>query len=576
MRSLGYFARTYPSESGVVVGCLLLAAIVEGVGFSTLLPILSLAASHGDPSAGPLSGFDATVRAQLERFGIEPTLVPMTLLFVATLWLRGAILLFSRRRVGYTVARIATDLRLELLRALLGARWGYFTRQPVGTAANAMATEAERASVTFHNLALLISGVIDTALYAGLAIAVSPKATLAAALSAGVAVGALSGFVRMAARAGRKQTGLLKSLLARLTDTLQAVKRIKATGREIPLAELLTDQSVRLNRQLRRRVLAQEALRSLQEPVVFTFIAVGILVAIVALQMPFPSLAVLGLLFTRTLARVSRVQRKYQSVLADESALWSIRGMIERAQHEAERSGDRPPRFERGLEFREVRARYDEEVVLDAVNLEIPARGITAIVGPSGSGKTTLVDLITGLVSPDAGEVRIDGVPLAELDLRRWRQWIGYVPQDVTLLHDSIRTNVTLGAPELDDAAVERALRAADAWEFVARLPEGTETIAGERGSLFSGGQRQRIGIAAALVHEPKLLILDEATAALDAASERRIWESVRSLSERMGVIAISHQPALIQVADRAFRITDGRVSPLGDLSQPRAEGIVA
>jgi len=566
MRAIRYYLRTYPRESGIVIACLVVAAVVEGIGFSTLLPLLSLAVSQGEPAAGAMSSFEVTVRSYLQRLGLEPSLAPLTFLFVATLWVRGAILLFSRRRVGYTVARIATDLRLELLRALLGARWGYFTRQPVGAAANAMATEADRASAAYYNLALLASGVIDAALYAGLALAVSWKATLAAALLAAVTVGSLSGLVRMAARAGRKQTGLLNALLARLTDTLQAVKRIKASGREVALAELLADRSVRLNRQLRRRVLAQEALRALQEPVVFTFIALGILVAITRLQMPAPTVFVLGLLFARTLARINRIQRKYQSLLMEESALWSIRETIERAQHEVERSGDREPTFERGISLCGIRARYEDEVVLEDVNLEIPAAGITAVLGASGSGKTTLVDLITGLVSPDAGVVRVDGVSLAELDLRQWRHWIGYVPQEVTLLHDTIRTNVTLGASGLGEVDVEGALRAADAWEFVARLPEGVEAVVGERGSLFSGGQRQRIGIAAALVHRPRLLILDEATTALDAESESRVWESIRKLSQRTAVIAISHQPALIRVADRAYRVAGGRVVPAEEI----------
>ncbi len=560
MRSLRYFLRSYPGESAIVLACLVLAATAEGLGFSTLMPLLSLATSP-EGAAAPTSAFEATVRTQLERVGIEPTLVPLTLVFVATLWLRGAILLFTRRRVGYTVARIATDLRLDLLRALLAARWSYFTRQPVGAAGNAMASEAERASIAFNSLALVAAGVVDAAIYTALALAVSWQATLAATGFALVTVLALSGLVSMAARAGRKQTELLKSLLGRLNDTLQAVKRIKGTGREAAFAELLEDRSLRLNRQLRRRIVAQEGLRTLQEPVVYTLIALGLLVAITAFALPLSSLALLGLLFVRTLSRLSRVQRKYQTFLMEESALWSMRDMIERAEYEVERSGDRAPTLERGIELRGVHVTYDEATVLEDVDLEIPARGITALVGTSGSGKTTIVDLIMGLVQPSAGEVRIDGVPLPEIDLHRWRRCVGYVPQEVTLLNETIRVNVTLGDPALTEADVQSALRTAGAWEFVSQLPEGIDTVVGERGSLFSGGQRQRIGIAGALVHRPKLLILDEATAALDAESEDRIWESVQELAEHTTVIAISHQPALIRVADRIYRVAESRVA---------------
>jgi ATP-binding cassette subfamily C protein len=181
------------------------------------------------------------------------------------------------------------------------------------------------------------------------------------------------------------------------------------------------------------------------------------------------------------------------------------------------------------------------------------------VIGASGIGKTTLTDLITGLVQPTAGCVRVDGVPLGELDLGAWRRQVGYVPQDLPMLHDSVRRNVTLGDPSLDDAAVERALRLAGAWEFVRALPGGLDASVGERGALVSGGQRQRISIARALVHEPRLLIFDEATAALDADSEAAVWQTIASLRGRTTVVAISHHGGLAAVADLAYRIADGR-----------------
>ena len=184
---------------------------------------------------------------------------------------------------------------------------------------------------------------------------------------------------------------------------------------------------------------------------------------------------------------------------------------------------------------------------------------------PTGAGKTTIVDLITGLLRPHAGEVWIDGVALSELDLRRWREMLGYVPQETLLLHDTVEANVSLGDPKIEADRVEAALRDAGAWDFVSQMPEGVHSSVGERGALLSGGQRQRIAIARALLHRPKLLILDEATTALDPESEAAVWETVKGLREKTTVVAISHQPALAGVASRIYRV-EGGTAKLVDL----------
>jgi ATP-binding cassette subfamily C protein len=283
---------------------------------------------------------------------------------------------------------------------------------------------------------------------------------------------------------------------------------------------------------------------------------------------------VLLLVFYRMLTRINSMQSKYQSMATEASALWSIVDLIERAKAEREDTGgSNRPSLDRAVELRDVCISYDGQSLLDRLCLELPAGRITAIVGPSGAGKTTVVDLITGLVDPESGRVLIDGVPLCEIDLRAWRGAIGYVPQETILLNDSIRTNVTFGDPEVTDVQIEKALRDADIWDFVARLPDGIDTSVGERGALLSGGQRQRVAIARALVHEPRLLVLDEATAALDAASESEIWTSVEKLRGRTTVVAISHQPALVAIADRVYRLENGHAIEATPTARPEPVG---
>jgi ATP-binding cassette subfamily C protein len=562
VKTLRYFASHYRAQSLLVLLCLLLAGAFEGVGLSALLPILSrIAEDSSDASAADAtpSKLNAAVDEALQSVGLEPSLAVLIPIVAGFFWLKAGVLLLAKRQIGYTVARVATDLRLEFLRALMAARWAYYTRLRPGSAANALATEAERASLAYHQLAQVCGHAIETTLYLGLALAISWKVTAGAAVATLLVFGSLGALVRMASRAGRKQTKFLKFLLSRLTDSLQAVKLLKATGRESLIGPLLESDTHRLNVALRHRVFSKEALRALQEPILVTCVCVGFYVGYLMFRIPVAEVGVLAALFAKMMGSSNKMQRGYQAVVMETSALWSLRGLIDQASNDVETlPSGAAPTLERDIEIRGVRVCLDGAVVLDNLSLSIPAGRITALVGESGVGKTTAADLITGLVRPDAGDVYVDGVPMSELDVRRWRELIGYVPQEMLMLHDSVAKNVTLGDPLVTADQLEQALRDAGAWEFVSALPGGIDCSVGERGARLSGGQRQRIAIARALVHGAKLLILDEATAALDPKNEAAVWATIERLRGRTTVLAISHQPALKGVADRIYRIADG------------------
>jgi ATP-binding cassette subfamily C protein len=556
METLRYFSRRYPWQSATVLGCLFVAGALEGLGISAVVPLLGLVLRGDAASGSQASGFEAWVAETFARLGFEASIEVLVGFVCLVFPVKAGLLLLSNRRVGYMVAQVATDLRLGLLRALLASRWSYYARMPLGLAPNAMASEATRAAQAYYYLAQVLSGLFEVLFALAVASAISWRVTLGASAAGAFTIAALHVFVRMTKRAGQKQTTVLRSLVRQLTDALLALKLLKATGRDALIGPLLEKDAQRLNRALRKQVLSKESLRAIQEPVLILFGMVGLWIGHRMLAIPPASLLVLVLLFARTLLAIHKMQRKVQDLAVDESALLVMRRMIEGAEREAEvAEGGQEPNFERSIELRDVRLAYDGVPVFDGLDLEIPRGSITAIVGASGAGKTTIVDLVTGLVRPDAGRVLVDGVPLEVLDLRRWRRSVGYVTQETLLFNDTIRTNVTLGDTSLGEADVEQALRDAGALDFVAARAEGLDAPVGERGALLSGGQRQRIAIARALVHRPKLLILDEATAALDPDSEAAVWATVAALRGKTTVVAISHQPALLGVADRTYRI---------------------
>jgi ATP-binding cassette subfamily C protein len=306
-------------------------------------------------------------------------------------------------------------------------------------------------------------------------------------------------------------------------------------------------------------VLSQALLSSAQEFMFAVFICLGIYAALEVHDMELTTVMVLVVALGRAFNFLGKVQKQYQKLVQGESAYWAMRDSIAAATGaEEELHGGRSPSLDRAIRFNGVTFSYDRHPVFRDLELEIPAGQLTTLIGPSGSGKTTIIDLTIGLLRPEAGTVELDGTSLEELDIRAWRDMIGYVPQETILLHDSILHNVTLGDPGLDESAAERALRAAGAWDFVTRLADGMDTIVGERGGKLSGGQRQRIVIARALVNNPRLLILDEATSALDPDSEEAIRQTMENLKGQLTILAISHNRAMVSTADRVYQLIDG------------------
>lgn len=550
---------------------LLLAGLVEGFGLSAMLPLLSIVAGsqYSGGQIASLAGAandsvaERVVRESLEFVGLPPTVEVLLVVILCAIILKSVLVLFANKRVGYTVAQVATDLRLELLRALLASRWEFHLRQPVGSLANAMATEAQRACKAYLCGANMFIGLVQALVYVSVAFLVSWKAVLAALVAGLVIFYGLRRLIAKARRAGERQTQLLKSLLGHLTDSLQSIKPLKAMALHHLSESILRKETSKLNKALRKEVLSKEYLRAFQEPLRIAFILLGFYAATILMRLPLATLMVLIFLVARVLNLLGKIQGEYQRMVILESGFWSIKAKILEAEEDREvESGDQTPILEKAVHLERVSFSYGEKSVLRDAELIFPAGKITAIIGPSGSGKTTLVDLVIGLLRPTHGVVWVDDLPLDQIDLQKWRRLIGYVPQETWLLHDTILNNITLGDPSLNEKDAIDALRAAGAWEFVQSLPDGINSTVGERGGKVSGGQRQRIAIARALAHRPKLLILDEATTALDPKNEMAICDTLRELRGRLTILAISHQPAVLKVADQAYQLQNGTAVP--------------
>jgi ATP-binding cassette subfamily C protein len=308
--------------------------------------------------------------------------------------------------------------------------------------------------------------------------------------------------------------------------------------------------------------------RYLIEPIAFG----GLVAIVIALAMqgrPFsdilPNLSVMALVGYRLLPSMSLLYGQMVTIASHSYTLQQLEEEIleieeEILEVEKSRKEQSPLSFTRDIQIEGVFFAYPGSAknTLENFSLTVAKNESVGIAGASGSGKSTLVDLILGLHTPVAGEILVDGVPLSAGNIMSWRAMIGYVPQDIYLLDDTLEANIAFGIPssEVDQEALESAARAAQILDFVKRdLPEGFGTVVGERGVRLSGGQRQRIGLARALYHAPQVLILDEATSALDLETEAAVIETINALQGKVTIITIAHRLSTLERCDKTIQL---------------------
>ncbi len=558
------FFRFKGTNPWLVIFCLVFASLAQGIGIAGLVPLISMVSGDEMDANSPIN---RAIGEILGSFSLQISLEALLGFVLAMVLLKSALSIIAMTYVGYATAEVSSRLRRQLIDVLLRARWSFFTHKPMGHIISAVGGESTLSGSLYAHLARLVAHSIQAIVYVVIAFVVSWKLAVAGSLIGAVILVSLQVFVRISQRAGRKGILRTRELITDLSDAVAGVKPLKAMNRQERFRALFEKKIFQVRKAMRREAASRQLLKQLQEPILTIFLLVGFYVLSQVLGMPVGEVLVMGLVIDRFVKTIGRVQSQLQEARVSEVAYHNVDTMITSAEAERERHvGTRQASFEQGCRFDDISFSYDDKKVLDHLNIAIPANQLTVLIGPSGAGKTTITDLLIGLYQPDSGEVLIDGVDLRELDINSWRNMLGYVPQELVLLHDSVHVNVTLGDPSITAEEVEEALRLAGAWDFVAKLPEGTMTIVGEKGSKLSGGQRQRIAIARAMVKKPRLLILDEVTSALDQASEQAICDNIKTLAGKVTVLAVSHRPAWLAIAEHTITI-----SPFGEAVTERA-----
>ncbi len=439
----------------LVLGCLLLAALSEAVGVGTLLPALTTLTGD-QASSSPVT---RAVYGSFEFLGIAPNISNFIIVIVMALVLKSILGFGALAYTGWAVSRLATKLRVGLFDALFRARWSYYADKKLGAIANAISNDAARAADAYSSSAAFAASVVQNITYALVAVFIDWKLGLIGiGISVFIAL-VLSRIVKTSGRAGKRQLRRISDLTVLVTDVIGNVKPIKTMNRFNSVLESTSNKIKSLRRALLKKELGRAGLT--HGSVALTAIIIGgaLYAAVNYWNFPLAELMVMGLVFYQLVNITNKTQKTLQGAVEVEGAYWRVLDLMDEARANSERhTGTIKPTIDKGCHFEHVSFAYGELPVIHDVSFDIPAREITVLQGISGSGKTTIIDLLCGLHNPESGAITIDDVNLRDIDMKAWRSMIGYVPQELNLLHGSIRENVTLGDETISDERILDAL----------------------------------------------------------------------------------------------------------------------
>ena len=568
----GYLARLFRSSPRNVVLALvltLLASVTNGIGLVLLLPLLEVVGVEtGQGTASRVS--DAMIRA-LEAFAVPTTLASLLIVYVVVVAVGLTLTRFQTMAVATLNHAFRADLRKSLHRHIAETRWLFFVRQRGSDFSHVITTEVERiGNVTVSLLSLAVTAT-TAAIYVVVSLVFAPIVTLLVTASGATVLLLMATRTRKEEAMGETISERYKEMYAAVSEHLAGMKVSKSHG-------ALSSQIGSFGRLIDGitgayldAIRYRSNTRFLFDLGAVALLGVFVYLMVDVLATPTATLLLLLFLYGRLIPMFSTLQGAYHGVVHDLPAYRRVVELELRCREARERApevGTALPPLREAVALERVGFDYRDggKPVLEDVSMRLEAHRTTAVVGVSGAGKSTLADLVIGLLEPDRGRVTIDGAPLDASTLASWKSRIAYVNQDTFLFNASVEENLRAFQPAASRGDLEAAL-ARSAASFVHDLPDGLDTVLGDRGVRLSGGERQRLALARALLRDPELLVLDEATSALDAESERTVQEAIDALRGQVTILAIAHRFSSIRNADAIHVLEGGRIAESGTWS---------
>ena len=544
----------------------MLSPLLEGIGINAVIPLMSFFIS-GSAGGAAADFVTRTIQGLFALLHI-PFSFRYLLIFIFCLFIVRAIsvVLFGYIRGWISADFLGRESENVLRRALLSS-WPFSLKQKLGTMHNTLVRDVQQTGGLLGAGVQILQSFSGFLMYLLVAVNISPMMTFYTLGGGAILLFVLRPLIRRTKVIGQQTAGVEKQFSQFLSEHIIGMKSIKAGGVERAAIENGVAH-IRLLRALSIR----QSLVSTVSSSFFQPFALVLVVLLFLLTYHTPEFSIISFA-----ASLYLIQKIFTYLESGQSGLQSISGLLPYTKnlatfkhnldlHTESSEGTMPFVFKEELVFKNVSFSYSEgkKPVLDGVDFRIRAGETVGLIGPSGAGKTSIADLLLRLFKPSAGEILLDGVPSTAIALPEWRMHIGYVSQDVFLLNSTIEENIRFYNTAVTAEDIENATKQANIYDFIMELPEGFQTMTGDRGVMLSGGQRQRIALARALVGKPSLLVLDEATSALDTASERMIQESIHALRGSVTVFIIAHRPSTVAEADTIFVLGHGRIAERG------------
>jgi subfamily B ATP-binding cassette protein MsbA len=562
--------KIYPWAIPTIVILGVLSSFFEGLGISLFMPLLQ-SLSQTDSQTASSNFFIDILNRIFINISTNNRFIIIALCILVSIVLKNCLVYSNTILFGWLNSRIGHRLRSGIFNQFLTVTYSFLEGHDSGKLINTLASETWRTGQALSTLVSLIITICTISVYVFLLLLISWQLTLTVSFLMVLISLVIQLVTRSVKTLGEQAVEANSALGNRMWEGLAGMKVIRSFGRESYEQERFDVISKTVRKTFLKLDILSGAVGPISEVLSAVLLLCILVIALLQDRSSLPTLLIFIFILYRLQPQVKQLDSARVGLIALTSSVQDVTYFLDHSDKPYIRSGHIDFKtLEQGIYFESVNFSYNplEKPALQNISMCIPKGKTTAIVGPSGAGKSTLIGLICRFYDLTSGEIYVDRSSLQELNLTEWRNQIAIVSQDVYMFSTTVLENIAYGRLDATEKEIIEAAKLANAHDFIMQLPEGYNTKVGDRGVRLSGGQRQRIALARAIVRNPQILILDEATNALDTISEHLIQEALNTLSQNRTVIVIAHRLSTIEQADQIIVLNEGRVVEQGHLQQ--------